>query len=182
AYGLTADPNLKPFAQRAVNKIVDWQGNDGGFRYGPKQDGDLSVAGWHVQALKSAQMAGLNVPRATIEGVDRFLTKTSAEEGSRYGYTDGQNGGNYRLSAVGLLCRQYMGWGPRTRGLTMGVEKMQKLPPGPNPRDIYYFYYATQVMHHMASVMPEAWDKWNVPMRDMLIKNQDNGGVADHRD
>jgi hypothetical protein len=182
AYGLTADPNLKPFAQRAVNKVVDWQGPDGGFRYGPKQDGDLSVAGWHIQGLKSAQMAGLNVPRATIEGVDRFLTKVSADEGSRYGYTDGQNGGNYRLSAVGLLARQYMGWGPRTRGLTKGVEHMQKLPPGPNPRDMYYFYYATQVMHHMASVMPEAWDKWNVPMRDMLIKGQDNGTTADHRD
>jgi hypothetical protein len=182
AYGLTADPRLRPFAQRAVNKIVDWQAADGGFRYSPKQAGDLSVAGWHIQALKSAQMAGLNVPNATLAGVNEFLQKVSANDGSRYGYMDGQGGNNQRLSAVGLLCRQYLGWGPRTPGLVKGVADLQRVPPGPNPKDIYYFYYATQVMHHMSSVQPEAWDKWNVPMRDMLIKAQDHGGDKDHRD
>lgn len=178
AYGLTADPKLKPFAQRAVNKIVDWQGPDGGFRYGPKQPGDLSVSGWHIRAIQSAQLAGLLVPRATLNGVDQFLDKVSGPGGATYGYTSGQGGGNYRLSAVGLLSRQERGWKPTEGGLVRGVELMQKLPPGPNPRDMYYYHYATEVMHHMSAVMPESWGKWNVPMRDMLIKAQDTGATA----
>jgi hypothetical protein len=181
AYGLTSDPALKPAAQKAVNKIVDWQAPDGGFRYAPKQPGDTSVAGWHIQALKSAQMAGLSVPQATMTGVTQFLDKMQSDEGSSYGYT-GPDANNYRLRAVGLLARQYMGWGPRSIGLTKGVAALQKMPPGPNPKDIYYFYYATQVMHHMGAVNPEAWDKWNQPMRDMLINSQDKGATPDKRD
>ena len=37
-------------------------------------------------------------------------------------------------------------------------------------------------MHHMGSVMPDAWEKWNVPMRDLLVKNQDQGGTEGKRD
>jgi hypothetical protein len=179
AYGLTADPNLKPFAQRAINKVVDWQAPNGGFRYSPKENGDLSVSGWHIQALKSGQIHGLNVPRATIEGVNRFLDGLSSDDGSRYGYTGRDT--NHRMTAVGLLCRQYLGWGPRTPGLTKGVEHLKQMKPVA-VRDIYYYYYATQVMFHMGALQPEAWDAWNVPMRDFLIKTQDAGTTPDHRD
>ena len=89
-YGLTADPQLKGPAQRAVNAVVNWQGADGGFRYGPKQNGDTSVTGWHVQALKSGQMAGLNVPNASLAGINNYLDKVSVPDGSGLGYTGPQ--------------------------------------------------------------------------------------------
>ena len=38
-------------------------------------------------------------------------------------------------------------------------------------RDIYYYYYATQVMRHFGG---EAWQKWNAKMRDTLVQTQDD--------
>ena len=75
AYGLTSDNAIKPHALKAVSKIVDWQGPDGGFRYAPKQPGDLSVTGWHIQALTSAKLAGIGVPPATYRGVRQYVER-----------------------------------------------------------------------------------------------------------
>jgi hypothetical protein len=42
---------------------------------------------------------------------------------------------------------------------------------------MYYYYYATQVMHHFGG---EAWEKWNPKMRDTLIARQDKGTDRAH--
>lgn len=182
-YGLTADPLLKGPAQRAINAVVNWQGADGGFRYGPKQNGDTSVTGWHIQALKSGQMAGLNVPNATLAQCINYLDKVSTPDGAVVGYTSPQ--GSVRTHAIGLLCRQYFGWGPRHPGLAKGVEILRtKHAPLKTYADMYYYYYATQVMHHFGG---QEWDHWNggvngkPGMRDLLIERQDNGQNAERR-
>jgi hypothetical protein len=77
------------------------------------------------------------------------------------------------MTAVGLLCRQYLGWSPRNEGLLNGASRIKKMPPGATG-NMYYYYYATQVMHHMGN---EHWDFWNPKMRDLLIKTQDNGST-----
>jgi hypothetical protein len=182
AYGLTKDPQLKGPAQRAVNATINWQGPDGGFRYGPKQNGDTSVASWHIQALKTAQLAGLNLPNATLAGVNNFLDKVGTPDGSGYGYTGPQP--TQRMTAAGLLCRQYQGWGPRKEGMVKGVETVRRVGPSPAVKDMYYYYYATQVMHNMGG---EAWDQWNAGkdgrpgMRDLLIDSQDQGQNEKHQ-
>jgi len=38
---------------------------------------------------------------------------------------------------------------------------------------MYYWYYATQVMHHFGG---EPWDKWNNVMREVLIEMQHTQG------
>jgi hypothetical protein len=80
------------------------------------------------------------------------------------------------MSAVGLLCRQYLGTPRPNPNLINGVKKLMKTPP--TGKNIYYEYYATQVMHHMGG---EYWDKWNDKdnkkgMRDLLIGLQDRDG------
>ena len=84
------------------------------------------------------------------------------------------------MTAVGLLCRQYLGVNPRNPGLQAGVDRLKQ--PGNAPGktgNIYYEYYATQVMHHMGG---EAWQYWNLGpggkggIRDTLIAKQDPGG------
>ena len=49
-----------------------------------KQAGDMSVAGWQIMAIKSGQMAGLDVPAVTVRKAIAFLDSCSHDEG--YGY------------------------------------------------------------------------------------------------
>ena len=67
AFGMSKDPDLQAPAQRAIDFIIKAQTKElGGWRYHPNQDSDTSVVGWEVMALKSGQMAGLIVPRASL--------------------------------------------------------------------------------------------------------------------
>jgi hypothetical protein len=182
AYGITADPVLKGPAQRAINCCVAWQNAAGGFRYSPREAGDLSVTGWFVQALKSGHMAGLSVPNATWAGVNNFLDSVSNPQGSGYMYLPSQKEPAVTMTPVGLLSRQYMGWNPRNMGLVKGAEYLRKLPPSANFNNIYYYYYATQVMYHMAPINPEGWNQWNGRMRDLLIDTQDAGLTPERPD
>ncbi len=61
----------------------------------------------------------------------------------------------------------YMGWDRDNPALKNGVEYLSKT--GPSTKDVYYNYYATQVMHHWGG---EEWKKWNLVMRDRLINTQ----------
>ena len=47
--------------------------------------------------------------------------------------------------------------------------------PDPKSRDIYYWYYATQVMHNMCDA---DWDTWNRKMRKLLVETQCKTGCA----
>ena len=87
AYGLTQDPKLEQAAQAAIQYALAAQLPDGGWRYHlPDRDengfleswknrGDLSMTGWFLLALKTAEMAGLQSPaiEESFEQVDGFL-------------------------------------------------------------------------------------------------------------
>ncbi len=67
AYGMTQDRDLREAAQKAIDFIVAAQDPDrGGWRYVARDGADTSVTGWQLMALRSAQMAGLNVPGETL--------------------------------------------------------------------------------------------------------------------
>ena len=178
AYALTWDPNLKRPAQAALNYIVMAQDPDsGGWRYQPRQGGDTSVTGWQVMGLKSGQMAGLNVPNATLKGADKWLDSCESADKGGYGYVGPQE--TPTMTAVGLLCRMYMGTPRRNPALRNGVAKIKRWLPTRKP-NTYYEYYATQVLHHIGG---DDWDLWNKGdgkqfkgMRDILISRQDRDG------
>lgn len=174
ALGMTGDRSLLQVpAQKAVNYIQSAQGPDGGWRYGfQAPQGDTSVVGWQIQALHSAKLCKeLVVDKKVFDNARKFLDKVSSGSNkSKYGYT-GQNG-SLSMTAVGLLCRYYMdGWGPNHPGLATGVSNLlaQHLP-GKGRADIYYYYYATQVVHFYEG--PEWHRDWNPKMRDLLIDTQ----------
>ena len=181
AFGLTADPTLKKHAQAAINYIIAAQDPaSGGWRYSPRAGGDTSVVGWQVMALKSAQMSGLNVPKSTLDGAEKWLNSCETTDGGGYGYVG--PGDAPTMTAVGLLCRQYLGTPRRNPGLLNGVDKLKKNAP-PAWGNTYYTYYATQVMHHMQG---SHWDFWNGTdgkkgMRDILVDRQDKDGSWDPR-
>lgn len=171
AYGMTQDPQLRRPAQMCINFIVTAQHDGGGWRYAPGQAGDTSVSGWQIMALKSAQMAGLDVPEVSIRKAMKYLNSCCDTGNEGYGYTG--VGSTPTMSAVGLLCRQYLeSWGPQNIRLIKGVDNHLKPQIANGPRkDIYFYYYATQVMHHFGG---EAWKAWNVKMRDFLVKSQES--------
>jgi hypothetical protein len=47
--------------------------------------------------------------------------------------------------------------------------------PDPNEANIYYWYYASQVLHHMGG---GPWEKWNEHQRAVLIAMQETQGHA----
>jgi hypothetical protein len=195
AYGLTSDPTLKASAQSAINFIAAAQDPaGGGWRYSPRTAGDTSVTGWQVMALKSGQMSGLTVPRAVLRKVEKYLDSCEVNKGNSsiassgaYSYMPG-GPDTPTMSSVGLLCRQYGGVNPRNPGLLAGVKRLQASPPG-KTGNLYYEYYATQVMHHMGG---PAWQFWNTGVnekgekvhagiRDSLIAQQDKGTTGNRQ-
>jgi len=172
AYAMTRDPDLVQPAQLAINYLVYAQDpRGGGWWYQPQQPGDTSVAGWCIMALKSGSMANLNVPPETFRGASQFLDFVSTNDGAYYGYLKPSANVRPSLTAVGLLCRMYMGWSKDEPGIKEGVALITKT--GPKMDDFYYDYYATQVMRHYGG---DEWEKWNTKMRDALIKSQSSVG------
>lgn len=173
AYGLTQDPVLRRPAQMAVNYLLAAQHSEGGWRYSPGQPGDTSVTGWAVMALKSARMASLDVPEVAFKKAINYFNNCCNEATEGYGYVG--KGGSATMSAVGLLCRQYLqSWGPNNLRMIKGIQNnIKPLPPGAT-RNMYYYYYATQVMHHFGG---DEWKAWNEKMREDLIRRQDKVDV-----
>jgi hypothetical protein len=181
AYGLTRDPKLKAPAQRAVNFIAMAQHPAGGWRYAPGQAGDLSVTGYDLTALQSAQLAGLNVPKKVLAQAEKFVGSCATPD-KGFSYLPNGGAATPTMTAVGALCRQYLGAGPRDPGLRAAAGLVRKSPPG-RTNNLYYEYYAGQVMRRLGG---DDWKEWNEGaagaggMRDLLLKRQDAGAGPGH--
>jgi hypothetical protein len=175
-YGMTRDTKFRPPAQQAVNYCLRSQSPEGGWRYSPNTDNDVSVTGWILMALQSAKMAGLAVPEESLRKIGGFLDSVALQGGSRYPY---QKDGEMRrsMTAEALLMRQYLGWKRNDPRLAEGVRWItspDNLIDFDNNRDAYYWYYATQVAHHIGG---NAWNRWNKVMRRALPEHQVTRGA-----
>jgi hypothetical protein len=111
------------------------------------------------------------VPAVTLKKAIAYLdSAAAADEG--YAYVPQAQGASRNMTAAGLMCRQSLqSWGPAHPRYVKAVDKYLKAnPPGKQP-DVYHFYYATQVMYNAGG---KDWQNWNEPMRDSLVKTQDN--------
>lgn len=176
AYGMTGDSQLKVPASRAI-KYAEWsQGRQKGWRYEPREDSDLSVTGWYLMALMTGKMAGLEPSEKVIRSVGDYLESVSHEYGARYSYLR-QDPATLTMTAEGLLCRQYLGWPSSHPALLRAIE-VDLLPNAPDAKaemvSVYYWYYATQVLHHVGG---QAWTKWNDKMKVVLPQLQEKKGT-----
>lgn len=171
---LTGDERLRGAAQRAIDFICAAQHAEGGWRYVPGQAGDLSVVGWQLMALQSARAASLEIPSRTMRRAERFLDRAQTDRrGALYAYQPGGHP-SPAMTAEGLLSRMYLGWGRDHRGLRRGVRLLTtQFPPRMDQPNIYYWYYATQVVHHWGGPL---WQTWNERMRDVLVSTQATDG------
>lgn len=186
AYGMTQDRELRRGAQEALNYIMETQHRErGGWRYTPQVSSDTSVTGWMMMALKSGDLAGLDVTQEVYEGIDKWLelARESEERVDRYRYnpfapdTPRQRHGRDStptMTAVGMLMRMYNGWSRENPAMQSAAEYLLDNPPrlgqrSEQARDGYYWYYATQFMFHMGD---EYWDGWNLHLNPLLLETQ----------
>jgi molecular chaperone DnaK len=164
---LVADTKLlKDKSQAAIAFIVNSQNKTGGWHYRPEMTtADTSVVGWQVMALAAGKSARAVVPGQTISGVRRYLGSVTPDGGASFGYSN--RTAKPSTTAIGLLCSMYLGANKKSLPLKTGVQFLSKR--GPQPTDMYYNYYATQVMHHWGG---EEWTKWNNVMREQLVSTQ----------
>jgi hypothetical protein len=194
--GMTGDERIRESAQRALDYLHKTQHPErGGWRYVPRVNADLSVTGWQLMALRSGQLAGLDVDNATYDRVNNLL-EACREQGNgqaRFRYNPWASTTNPRtlhgrkpstvMTAVGLLGQLYLGKNRDNPRMQRGADHLlENLPeiglsetPAPtgtlgNPlRDTYYWYYATQVMFHMGG---DYWKAWNVRLHPLLVESQ----------
>ena len=197
AYGMTKHRELRRAAEAGLRFIIAGQGPLGGWRYQPAFEvqkqiaernpsvlGDTSVVGWQLMALKSGQAANIKIDSSVFKAVDNFLDAASYEDGTRYGYQpkqaymmdpdstgDGAGAVTKTRSAIGLLCRMYLGWDRDDERLEEGVRRIAEA--GPDRNNSYYAYYATQLLHHWGG---DLWEEWNAVQRDMLVSTQETAG------
>ena len=178
-FAMTKDRDLrssyKESAEKAIDYCVKTQSPRGGWRYTPQGLSDTSVTGWILTALHTARMAGLDVPDKTLGAITKYLDQIAQDGGSRYPYEKGRQA-TRAMTAEGLLCRQILGWQHGHPELNEGVNWLL-LPENKlsytDDRDVYYWYYATQLMYHMGG---EPWQKWNRVMREELPLAQEQNG------
>ncbi len=186
AYGMTQDPELRRPAQDCIRYIVETQHRRrGGWRYTPQVSSDTSVTGWMMMALKSGQLAGLEIPEASYRGIEVWLdhAQVSRDRQDRYRYnpfapdTPSQRHGRTAtptMTAVGMLMRMYLGWQRDNQAMQSAADYLMQFPPqmgstSSPQRDGYYWYYATMVMFHMGD---EYWRQWNSYLKPVLLESQ----------
>lgn len=192
AASLQPHPRYLNAARRAVNIIVNGQGMDGGWRYSflPNAQGDSSVSGWQVLALKSAREAGIQFPATVISRATSFFRGQETNNG-RTMYA-GENVDTEATTGIGMLFHQLILEKPDAPLVTTAARYLtgfasqrwgvhannwrQLDKSSPKGRitisnaDYYMWYNCTLAMFHVGG---DEWKAWNPVIRDVLIGLQD---------
>lgn len=172
----TADQEwLRRPVERAIQFTIDTMSEDGGWRYQKgNPEGDMSVFGWQLMALKSAELGGIAIPKTVQDRMVRFLIARSL----------GANGGlaGYRprerptpsMTAEALYCKQRLGISRDNPACAEAAAFLMKSLPRRAAMNYYYWYYGSLAMRQYGG---DEWDLWNDRLRDLLIEEQIQSGA-----
>ena len=180
AYGMTQNPRYRAAAEKGIAYILKVQAADGGWGYNRERQigfrSDLSAVGWQLMALKSAELAGLKVPRGAWKAAIEFTDSVTNEHGLS-GYS-GPNQyvtpGNPSTIAAGLLCRQFAPFKPDPQIVENVTDFLAAKPP--NPRTEGFFYYAYYGSLGLFQYGGPKWRTWNEHVRGVLLGSQKKTG------
>jgi hypothetical protein len=171
AYALTGDERLRGPVERAVDFLVKSQATDGmAWRYQPRDTtGDTSILGWVLLVFRTAELVGVPVPAATRAGARAWLQKVSA----------GREGGLARyqpfhkvtptMTAEAWVCRQLLNMDRAGPARDEAAAWLLAQSPDRGLYNLYYWYYATLAMYQQGGA---DWDRWNLEVRDQLVRRQ----------
>ncbi len=184
AYALTGDPRLEPMARAAVGYTLSMQHpTDGGWRYRRGDTGDTSQLGWQLMALKSAQLANLEIPAVTWTRVERFLRRVKRGHAGGLAAYRPEGPPSRTMTAEALFCRQLL-QGKETFNFDPApsleaTQSIAKELPTANRRNLYFWYYATLALHrnqHQSADAVAVWDDWNHALTTTLLETQQDDG------
>jgi len=174
AGAMTGDPRYRAAAIKAGRFIVNSQNRrTGGWRYNPGDPGDTSVFGWQIMALHSIERVGMRMPKQTRELSFRWLSHvTRSRHRMLAGYTNASP--RKAMSAEAVFSRILL-------GQKLSAAQVKELAdyldvPGERDRMYYYWYYGSLALMQIGG---EPWQKWNVKVRDSLIRYQRGDGSWD---
>lgn len=176
AYAMSGDDRLSAPVRQAIGYCVRAQDRvGGGWRYQPGDAGDTSQLGWQVMALKSAQLAGIEIPTATRDGMVRFLKNVaSGTHGGLASYKPGHRV-THPMTAEALVCRQFIGMGREHPASNEAGDFVLSSLPGDGDSNVYYWYYGTLGMFQLQG---KYWTTWNKALQDSLLDSQRTDGDA----
>jgi hypothetical protein len=184
AYAMTRDERLDPMCRAAVSYSLSMQHpNDGGWRYRRGDTGDTSQLGWQLMALKSAKLAGIEIPDITWARAERFLRRV--KRGNHGGLAAYRPDGppTRTMTAEAWYCHQLLqsdrGGSLNPTAIREAIFSLEQELPTPTNRNLYYWYYATLALQQNQHHSPEhttSWDSWNHALTTALIATQEADG------
>ena len=130
-------------------------------------------------ALHSARIAGISVPPEEFQRSSGFLDRVQEQGGARYKYEPNEPESRVTVArtAIGLLCRQWLGW-PKTHpplvdGVKFLMEDRNRPQWSAGRRNVFEWYYITQVVHNMGG---DDWKLWSTAILDAVVRNQVSAG------
>ena len=177
AYGMQNDPTsntmLRDPLVRAVRYILQNQNPDGGWRYIKGQKSDISMFGWQLMALKSAEIAGVSIPSDAKTKMVGFLRQRSlGDHGGLASYRDDESP-TASMTAEALFCKQMLGMRRDNAASQEAAEYILTRLPRRSQFNEYYWYYGTVAMYQYGGA---SWQTWNEAIRDILISEQVSTG------
>jgi hypothetical protein len=158
-------------------------------------EADTSATGWAVMALKSAELAGLKVNQANLDGAFEFAKFVTGPDGL-VGYLDPRGAGqpvggkddqyDYHtatMSAVDMCIRIFSRHDPDDPFLDLAAKQVVADLPAVSKDhlsvDYYYWYYGSLALNQLDG--PDSprrtgkyWSTWNKSMVDALLALQDH--------
>ncbi|TWT58094.1 hypothetical protein KOR42_14650 [Thalassoglobus neptunius] len=178
AYAISKNDSTSRFLRQpledAVSYILETQINDGGWRYIKGQpDGDMSMFGWQLMALKSAEAAGIEIPQQAKEQMRKFLRDRRL---GRYGGLAGYRSSDPpspAMTAEAMFCRHVLNVDNDRSAANEASRYLLANRPSRSTINLYYWYYGTLAMYQHGG---DDWDQWNNALRDLLIAEQRKTG------
>lgn len=145
----------------------------GGWRYEPTStDSDISVTGWQILALRTAQEAGLPVPKRSIEQAVLYVKRCQQPAGS-FGYMPSDPRTTLARTGTGVLSLEICGdfQSPEAKA---GGDWILKAPLAWKGDFLYYgVYYAAQAMYQLGGPY---WEGWRPGGEAFLLEHQGADG------
>ena len=176
-------PQLEETVRNSGQFLIDQQHRSGGWDYGYAEDsargGDLSITGWHVQALHACGSSGIDFKKRTacLRNAVRYIEPLQDRDGG-FGYSSIKAAGQapwHTLTGTGMLCLQM-----NNRTSSSAVRKASRYVLKSAPFsydsadcDLYAHYYLALAMFQRGG---DEWKTYQSRLIPALMQKQQADG------